>query len=137
MASVHEHLNQWRHNRSFLSRIPAQYADWQVTVVFYVALQAVDALLIYDKVRIHHHDSRNHTLKMTNRYQKIWRCYRPLYDLSRKVRYLTHPDQWISSEQIKAQVLSRYLYPIEQSVARLMNQPLDEPPINLQTSPGK
>jgi len=45
-----DHITQWKHNRAFLATIPPDYPDWVVTVAFYVALHAVDALLAHDKV---------------------------------------------------------------------------------------
>ena len=45
MANPSKHLDQWKHNRAFSSEISGAYPDWIVTVAFYVALHAVDALL--------------------------------------------------------------------------------------------
>ncbi len=86
MANPSKHLDQWKHNRAFLSIIPATYPDWIVTVAFYVSLHAVDALLAHDQVgRVNSHDSRNNVLMQTRRYQQIWRHYQPLHDLSRRI----------------------------------------------------
>ena len=135
MASVEDHLRQWRHNRDFLASIEPAYADWQITLIFYVALQAVDALLVHDKVQgVHSHDIRNQVLKSTNRYQQIWHCYRPLHDMSRKVRYLTNPGFWIPSDQMEANVLKRYLYPIEKSVSKITGSPLGGETVALRKS---
>lgn len=120
MAKIQSHVAQWKHNRSLLVCIPAAYPDWLATIAFYTALQAVDALLAYDDVTANSHDGRNATLKQTNRYEYIWRHYSPLYDLSRKVRYLADPSLWIQPGDIESHVLKRYLYPIESSVKKLM-----------------
>ncbi len=83
MANIQSHVTQWTHNRALVGHIPAKYPDWLVTVAFYTALQAIDALLAYDNVPVYSHDARNGTLKHTNRYEFIWKHYNPLYDLSR------------------------------------------------------
>ncbi len=122
MANIQSHMSQWVHNRSLLEHIPAKYPDWIVTVAFYTALQAVDALLAYDNVTAYSHDVRNTTLKQTNRYEHIWKHYYPLYDLSRKVRYLAAPAQWVKYQDIDKNVLRKYLYPIEKSVKTLTKE---------------
>ena len=116
MAKIQSHVTQWQHNRSLLDHIPAAYPDWLVTVAFYAALHSVDALLAYDNVTVHSHDARNATLKLTNRYESIWRHYSPIYDLSRKVRYLAAPAAWIPHAEIESRILKKYLYPIEHAV---------------------
>src|SRR5690349_14214965 len=115
------HIQQWQHNRAFIGTVDPEFPDWAVTVTFYAALHAVDALLKYDKVtRVINHESRNAVLAGTNRYAKIFRLYQPLYTLSRTIRYLAKPKEWVSWGQIEAEVFRRYLYPIEESVKKLM-----------------
>ena len=106
-----------------MEHIPPEYPDWIVTVAFYAALQAVDALLAKDNVTVYSHEARNTTLKQTNRYEYIWKHYYPLYDLSRKVRYLAAPAQWVKHQDIDKNVLRKYLYPIEKSVKALTKEP--------------
>jgi len=137
MGIPQRHLDQWLHNRKFVSLIPATHPDWIVTVSFYVALHAVDALLQSDGVRrVNSHDSRNEVLMNTRRYTRIWDAYQPLHDLSRRIRYLADPLQWITFEDIPKQVFRRYLYPIEESVYRLMAVPHTHVDIPLQ-KPGE
>jgi uncharacterized membrane protein YecN with MAPEG domain len=108
------------------------FPDWIVTVGFYVALHAVDALLQHDNVRgIVSHETRNDTLKQVNRYRFIYIAYRPLYDLSRRVRYLANPTDWVPSALIEKQVLAKNLYPIEQSVTRLTGLNLNSAAVRL------
>lgn len=135
MGSSHDHIRQWKHNRELLKSIPREYPDWLVTVTFYVALHAVDALLAHDKVtRVTSHESRNDVLIRTNRYDAIRKRYLPLYDLSRTVRYLADPTRWVPPDQVEGNVIRRYLYPIESSVQRLMSQQLNLPEIVLAPS---
>ncbi len=120
MANNQSHMTQWKHNRSLLDHVPTVYPDWLVTIAFYTALHAIDALLAYDHIAVHSHDTRNTTLKQTNRYDYIWKHYAPLHDRSRKVRYLAKPSEWIQPQDIHPKVLKSYLYPIEGSVKKLM-----------------
>lgn len=119
--NLQAHLRQWTHNRKFLESIQPDYPDWIVTVAFYVALHAIDAILVHDKVPgIISHAARNDVLMRTNRYEKIFRAYQPLYALSQTVRYLADPSKWVLAEEIEGNVLRRYLYPIEASVFNLL-----------------
>jgi hypothetical protein len=124
MAKDLQHIQQWKHNRSLLSAIPPQYPDWIVTVSFYVALQAVDAVLAFDHTSATRHEVRNEILLRTNRYSRIKECYFPLYDLSRTVRYLADPSKWIKFDKIESELFRRYLYPLEASCERLMSKDL-------------
>jgi len=120
------HIKQWKHNRGFLQTIRPEYPDWAVTAIFYTALHAIDALLAADRVQgIYSHETRNRALMNTNRYAKLWNHYQPLHDLSRTVRYLAEPAKWVAWDDLDKHVIRRYLYPIENSVQRLMNRELD------------
>ena len=133
MASVQNHINQWLHNRQFIQSISPVYSDWMVTASFYAALHAVDALLLHDNVRgVTSHDSRNRILSLTNRYKKINSLYYPLYDLSRTIRYIAEPAKWVPYSSIEADVLKRFLYPIESSVKALSGLSAEFSPIVLQ-----
>lgn len=134
MAEFSDHLEQWRHNRSFLSVIPPQYPDWIVTVAFYTAVHAVDSLLARDRQTVTSHEARNDILIRTNRYQKIRTHCLQLYDLSRTVRYLAKPAKWVPTHLIMEKVIRELLYPIENSVQKLIEGELQLPPVSLQTS---
>ena len=124
------------HNRAFLSTIQPAYPDWLVTVAFYVALHAVDALLTYDNVAgVTSHSARNETLLRTNKYLAVRKCYMPLYDLSQTVRYLADPTKWVPASEIEKNIINRLIYPIEKSVENLMKQDLKLPPIILAKPP--
>jgi hypothetical protein len=130
MADSRKHLDQWQHNRAFLGLIPTDYPDWMVTVSFYVALHAIDALLAHDGVgRVNSHESRNDVLIKTKRYQQIWKHYQPLHDLSRRIRYLAAPGDWVPVSEIPKQIWNRYLLPIEKSAGGL--KPLEAPQLTL------
>jgi hypothetical protein len=132
MPGVEEHEQQWQHNRELTALIPRGYPDWIVTVVFYTALHAVDSLLRFDQVPgIVDHRARNDVLARTNRYSKVWRCYLPLYNLSRTVLYLARPIDWIPVDAVEREVLRRYLLPIEESVQKLTNRPREFKPLAL------
>lgn len=132
MATVTGHRTQWLHNRALLARLPATYPDWIITVAFYTALHAVDALLAHDRITgVVSHETRNAVLRSTNRYLAIWRAYQPLYTLSRTVRYMAEPAQWVPHAAITSDVFRRYLYPVEQSVQRLTGDATPLPPIVL------
>ena len=120
MASTSNHLKQWKHNREFLPTILPKHADWIVTATFYTALHAVDALLYADNLRITNHNNRNDILINTHKYMQITRHYLPLYDLSRTVRYLADPVTWVPFEKISSDVFTKYLYPVERSVKKLL-----------------
>lgn len=131
MAGTQDHIEQWKHNRSLLSAIPAEYPDWIVTVTFYTALHAVDALLAHDRVTVTSHETRNGVLIRTNRYLALNRSYLPLHGLSRTVRYLANPAQWVPRDEVEQNVIRRYLYPIEKSVQNLLGQDLKLPKVSL------
>jgi hypothetical protein len=136
MGNSQSHINQWKHNRKLLTQIPPEFPDWQVTVAFYVALQAVDALLAFDKLtRVNSHEARNEVLLKTKRYQKINEKFFPLYDLSRTVRYLADPARWVPADRVQKDVIYRYLRPIETSVQSLMGTDLNLPDLVLATAP--
>lgn len=84
MPTRDDHLRQWKHNRDFIPSIEHAFHDWIITATFYTALHAVDALLVHDKVPVHDHRSRNDALVTVNRYDRIWRSYQPLYNLSHR-----------------------------------------------------
>ena len=134
MPSPNDHITQWLHNRAFLTEIRPDYRDWIVTAAFYTALHAVDTLLAFDKVTVTNHESRNRTLARVNRYDKIYDRFDPLYKLARTIRYLADATQWVPLEQIQPKIIERHLYPIEQSVQKLIGRDLGLPALKIQTS---
>lgn len=120
MAKDSRHLDQWSHNRRLITLIPSTHPDWIVTVTFYTALHAVDALFAKDGITVTSHSERNHILTHTSRYSEINKKYYVLYMLSRTVRYLANPATWIPEKQIEPRVFGECLYPIEKSVFKLL-----------------
>lgn len=96
-----------------------------ITSIFYTAVHAVDTLLAHDKITVTSHDGRNQALMRTNRYEFINQKYQPLYSQSRSIRYLASPGTWVPADQIQKHVFRRYLYPIENSVQKLIGQDLE------------
>jgi hypothetical protein len=90
-----------------------------VVATFYAAVHAVETLFAFDRTRIHgSHTDRNQTLKTVQRYQAIWRHYRPLFDAARTARYEVEARLWISVEDVKTRLVQE-LYGVERSVLKL------------------
>ena len=122
MATLEQHVDQWRHNRQLISLIPQTHPDWIATLAFYSALQAIDALLASGGFTPKDHKQRNDVLCRTNTYAQIWKHYSPLYQICRTVRYIPDPTQWVPFEKIEQTVLQGYLYKVEESVRNLLNK---------------
>jgi hypothetical protein len=114
-----------------MESIDPQFHDWIVTAVFYTSLHAIDTLLAHDKVVVTSHEGRNRALNLTNRYDFINQKYQPLYGLARTMRYFANPAKWVPANLVKSQVVERYLYPIENSVQKLIGLDLRLPPVQL------
>lgn len=95
MASVEQHLKQWRHNRKFAKSIPREFRDWQVNAIFYTALHLVDAALAKLGVAVSDHLSRNETVWTNLAFVTVRNSYLNLYRISVVTRYDANPDGWI------------------------------------------
>jgi hypothetical protein len=123
VPSVQEHLTQWAHNRRFLQRVEPAFSDWIVTAALYTALHAIEALFTADGTRSRSsHKDRLLILQSANRYDLIYRKFRVLYDLAHVTRYSATPGRWMPAEQLHSRVIVSILYPIENSVRRLLAQ---------------
>ena len=121
MSSVQEHLDQWAHNRLFLSTVRPDFPDWIITVAFYTAIHAVESLLTADDISPRSsHSDRMEILKHGRRYQKIYERYRLLYEICHVTRYSAQPSRWYPRDQIKTDVIEGMVYPIETSVRKLL-----------------
>jgi hypothetical protein len=136
MGSQSDHIAKWKHNRSFLATIQDAHCDWMVTVAFYAAVHAVEALFAKDQA-VHEgtHNGRNDLLKRRPRYQSIWRVFRPPFEASRAARYDCctgpHPTAgWVTAEDVKAKFIGQFLDSVERTVIQLLSiSRADFPPL--------
>ncbi len=88
MPAEHIHLRQLRHNWRFLKSFYAPatpYADWAVTVAFYIAIHALEAWLARQGIHSHSHHER--IIHLRTLLPHLWRPYRRLEVASRRARY--------------------------------------------------
>lgn len=124
MGTVDQHIKQWQHNRQLLPAIPADCPDWMVTIAFYTALHAIDAMLhTQGVVNFNSHSTRHEVLINVTQYELIAKRHLPFYNLSRTVRYAAEPMQWVPVDKVEKEVFGRYLYPIENSAFKIMGRP--------------
>ncbi len=130
-AAVERHIVQWRHNRELIEKLPASHADWVVTAAFYTAVHAVDAALAHDGHLVSNHEGRFEALAFANRLSKPRRLLHTLYNLSRTTRYSANPGKWVAADRIDPDVIRGHLYPLEQSVQKLISRDLNLPLLDL------
>ncbi|HEV59161.1 MAG TPA: hypothetical protein ENN87_16960 [Phycisphaerales bacterium] len=120
MPKTEEHVALACHNLDVLAYLALrpEFSDWMVTVAFYAALHAVEAVLWHkEKKHGQSHDRRESILKHNRTYEKIWRHYRKLKSLSLIARYANdRPDS-------KAILFSDYL-PQVSAVEKVIRQNL-------------
>lgn len=90
MPTRDEHVSQARHNARFYATIDqGQFKDWAVTVLFYVALHYVDALLA-QIANIHPpiHGVRDNWMSKVAELKPIYSHYRALKTASHNSRYI-------------------------------------------------
>ncbi len=132
-AVVANYRARWLHNREFIATLPDKFCDWILTGAFYAAVHAIETLIAFDGQPNHtSHESRNHVLKRVKRYEHIWKHYRELYNGSQTTRYHPAPNDWIPTVQIKTVWIPNYLYPIENSVQKLIGETTPLSPITWQ-----
>ena len=104
MPTVDEHLAKVVHNSSFLDQLQGildqlqgimdRYADWIITVYFYIALHLIDAYLATNSIHPPTHHLRDSYIRRDPRLHVIYGDYRYLEDLSRDARYTVYaPNQ--------------------------------------------
>jgi hypothetical protein len=119
--NIEKHIKQWRRNRNFAKKIDATYRDWQVTVIFYAALHAVDAALAKLNVKVADHEKRNDTVKSNGSFVEIRDAYMDLYRISRITRYDPEPDNWIPERYLDvADLVEDLLKPIENGLTAIV-----------------
>lgn len=121
MATQEVHEQAWRSNREFLATITPDYSDWTIAVAFYTALHVIDWLLVAEENSCSGHYLRNQVLKQTNRYQKIWRHYQPLYNASIVARYKSCPTPFAAIDDVR-RFIDGNLTAIERSVLKLLGK---------------
>ena len=135
MGTVDQHIKQWQHNRCLLSTLPPECPDWIVTISFYAALHAIDAMLHTQGVfNFNSHSTRHEVLINITQYEFIAKKQLPFYNLSRTVRYTADPTKWVPLALVEKEVFGRYLYPIENSVFKFMGKPYEFERITLRKS---
>ena len=139
MPSKQAHVAAAKRNQATIDYLLAssdEHLPWVVTVAFYKALHIVEAVFAADKrspvPHTDDHKIRNRVLKTTNRYQQLWRMYRPLWEASLVARYLRIDDnapaytdfsQYMSRIDVEKRILGHYLVQLEASAARLLGEP--------------
>ncbi|HCA29250.1 MAG TPA: hypothetical protein DEP23_06675 [Ruminococcaceae bacterium] len=91
MPSEQNHINQYKHNKKFLTEginNPDEYPDWFVTVTFYCGVHMIEALLAKE-IRQHsfNHIDRGDKMRRLQKYLSFRTAYGILYDLSMQARY--------------------------------------------------
>ncbi len=88
MPSEAAHFDQVRHNLAFLDTFYAPttpYPDWAVTVTFYAALHAIEAVLAQRRLHSQSHTERRRYVRQM--FPSLWRLYYRLDVFSRRARY--------------------------------------------------
>jgi len=109
MGNVSGHLRKAHHNENFLKMVQANdpgpsflYADWLVTIAFYIALHFVDAKLARRTPPLHpqRHPVRNNYV---SRFlpPDVARDYLYLYNKSMIARYYPDSERGISSRTVQ------------------------------------
>lgn len=88
MPERQEHLNQSAHNIDFATTIDGtRHSDWLATVLFYAALQQIDAFLAKSNIHPPSHDVRDRIIGKTRELKPLAKQYWQLKNASRNARY--------------------------------------------------
>lgn len=134
MPGVSEHLTRAANNEQFFYALDhSRYSDWAVTVLFYAALQYIDAYLasigIYDPGG---HDVRDGLIQRTTAIRHLWPQYKRLKNFSRNARYYVAS---YSASDINGLRAGSY-EPIKVQIRTLLNPPPTGPGRPSGQSPG-
>jgi hypothetical protein len=133
MATIDQHVAQWIHNRKCAESIDRQYRDWQINVIFYAALHAIDAAWVQLGVNVSDHESRNQAVRNNESLASIRVRYLDLYRISKVTRYDAEPDSWLPEKYLTVpDLVGALLNPIELEVERLLGKKLRLSPIRIQ-----
>jgi len=106
-----------------------QHRCWCATTLFYVALHIVEAMLDLDSTsaasHFTSHSNRNALLRTTRSYEKVWRNYKELHQISLVARYLDNGyvdfDVYLSEADLKSRVIGHYLAQVGKACDRRVN----------------
>jgi|SRR6185437_14924822 len=132
MATPAQHIKQWSHNRKFAKTIDRSFPDWQINVIFYAALHAVDAALATLGVCVNNHTERNDQVKTNSAFAQIRTQYINLYRISRVTRYDAEPAAWIPPRYLSVDdLVEDLLRPIENNLNEIVGTALKYAPLKL------
>lgn len=132
MASVDQHIAQWRHNRRFAKTIEPAYRDWQVNVIFYTALHAIDAAIAKLGLRVTEHVERNQIVRTNEAFAGVRDPYLNLYRISRVTRYDAAPDDWLPQRYLTVpDLVEDLLKPIENGLSAILGKSFQFEPLPL------
>jgi hypothetical protein len=112
-----------------LTQTKDRHSEWLAVVAFYKALHLVDAMLFCDHPCKHggDHTERARILKVTQKYQNIYRNFRPLSAASCVARYLATDGReysafaaYLSPDQVMAVLINHHLKQVEDRVTRIL-----------------
>jgi hypothetical protein len=123
MGTVEQHLNQWQRNRKLATLIDSTYRDWQINIIFYAALHAIDAALIKLGVTVSDHNGRNSAIKSNASLVMARDAYLNLYRICRITRYDPDPDNWIPKQYLTVVDLAEAtLKPIKNGITPILSK---------------
>lgn len=127
-----DYLRQWRRNRKCSASLGSEFVDWQITVIFYTALHAINAAAAHLGEKPCDHKTRNDLVKSNEAFANVRTNYLLLYRLSRFTRYDPDPDSWLPEKFLTAQaVVDQVLTPIENYVEVLIGRKLNLSPLKV------
>lgn len=111
MATDKEHAEKARSNERFLNEIRSlqDYADWGVTVVFYIAVQWSRALLAYLGIQITSHKHFQSQYVRVTHDSEGYNHFRSLQTASEKSRYDATKFTWPDVDKL----ISSHLEPLK------------------------
>ena len=125
-----KHIEQWKHNRRFVTTIDRAYRDWQINAIFYTALHLVDAALASLNVSVSDHTQRNDEIRGNGSFAAIRHPYLNLYRISQITRYDADPDKWIPTQFTEIKDLVHQVYrPIEEGLFPLIDKKMKYEPL--------
>ena len=126
------HLAMAKRNQVLIDKLISDgnsHPEWVAVIAFYKALHIVDAVLFATHPDKHggDHKQRMRILKTTNKYNAIFRYYRPLYSASTVGRYLEHDSaeykcfaDYMSASDVVSILLNHNLRQLEKSAANFI-----------------